>query len=91
MKSGKETAPGLQTFRIKEEDGGGTTHSKDDEMVSRGGNKDGTGTAETCLYHRAEVNQTTLRRAKKGWLPKKLFAWDVVSEKRCFREGVDRF
>lgn len=36
MKSGKETAPGLQTFRIKEEDGGGTTHSKDDEMVSRG-------------------------------------------------------
>lgn len=37
MKSGKETAPGLQTFRIKEETTGGGTHSKDDEMVSRGG------------------------------------------------------
>lgn len=37
MKSGKETAPGLQTFRIKEETTGGGTHSKNDEMVSRGG------------------------------------------------------
>lgn len=27
----------LQTFRIKEETTGGGTHSKDDEMVSRGG------------------------------------------------------